>query len=134
MAEIAIPGTPVSEVERKLAGFAIETCDDSPEWLSMMIYGVPGCGKTVLAGSASVVPEMSPVLFIDCEGGTVSLKRRYPKCHRIRVTNPEADGSIVTDWTLIEKIYQALRKGTYSYQTVVIDSVTELGLIAMQDR
>lgn len=129
---MATEGTPVVELVKKLAGFPIETCDEGVEWLNMLVYGKPGEGKTVLAGSATEVEDMSPVLFIDCEGGTVALKNTYPKAHRIRVTQTLDGKNLLVDWKMIEAIYQELRRGKHDYQTVVIDSLSELQRISME--
>lgn len=80
-----------------------------------MLYGEPGIGKTVLAGSADAVAEMRPVLFIDMEGGTESLRHTYPDVEVVRVKN----------WREMQALYNALADSDHGYQTIVIDSLSE---------
>lgn len=80
-----------------------------------LIYGSSGIGKTILAGSASAVPEMSPVIFLDIEGGTLSLRQRYPDVERVRIKSIKE----------LFDTYKALKAGEGNYKTVVLDSITE---------
>lgn len=84
-------------------------------------YGDPGVGKTVLAGSASEVAEMAPVIFVDIEGGTLSLRERYPLVDVVRINN----------WNDMQQVYAELRQMTHGYKTVVLDSLTEIQKFSM---
>ncbi len=86
------------------------------QFIDILIYGDPGAGKTVLAGSADSVPEMRPVLFIDIEGGTLSLRKRSPDVDIVRISN----------WTEMASLYEALLQEDHGYRTVVLDSLTEI--------
>jgi phage nucleotide-binding protein len=86
-----------------------------------MVYGNPGVGKTVLAATASQVPEMSPVLFVDVEGGTLSVASMGLDCDVARVTK----------WRDMQKIYEDLYDRKTRYKTVVIDSLTEVQKFSM---
>lgn len=90
--------------------------------INMLIYGDPGVGKTRLAGSADQVPELRPVLFVDVEGGTLTLRDLFPEVDVVRVTN----------WNELQVIYDELHAGIHSYRTVVIDSLTELQTFNME--
>lgn len=59
---------------------------------------------------------MRPVLFIDIEGGTTSLRHSYPEVHTVRVTT----------WKEMQEVYNALADGEGGYRTVVLDSLTEI--------
>jgi hypothetical protein len=80
------------------------------------VYGKSGLGKTTLAGSADAVPEMRPVLFIDVEGGTESLRHSYPNVSVVRVTS----------WQEMTNLFNVLRRGNSGFNTVVLDSLTEI--------
>ena len=82
----------------------------------MLVYGDSGTGKTTLAGSADEVPEMRPVLFVDIEGGTESLRHSYPNVETVRVQN----------WKQMQDVYNVLHSGEHEYKTVVLDSLTEI--------
>lgn len=81
----------------------------------MLIYGEFGVGKTLLTGQADQVPEMRKVLFIDVEGGMLSLQD-FPSIDVVRVKS----------WDEMQKLYDALYAGGHDYRTVVIDSLTEM--------
>lgn len=105
----------------KLGGLDVMSVVERPQYINMMIYGESGIGKTVLAGSASVVPELGNVVFVDAEGGTLSLNKRYPDVKVVRCTSFDDLG----------KLYQDLAAGKSGFQTVVIDSLTELQKLSM---
>ena len=88
--------------------------------INMLIYGEPGVGKTRLAGSASAVEEMSPVLVWDFEGGTLSLAQDYPDVEVARVTS----------WTAVDKLYGALYNNN-PYKTIILDSLSEIQKFSM---
>ncbi len=104
-----------------LGGLEVTTVSESPEFINMLVYGNPGVGKTVLAGSADAVPELRPVLILDVEGGTFSIRERYPDVDVVRVQT----------WPDMQKVYDALYKMEHEYQTVVLDSLTEIQKFSM---
>lgn len=57
------------------------------DWISMLIYGDFGVGKTYLAGTAAFVPSYQDILYIALEGGEKGLKQlvRDGKKHNINV-------------------------------------------------
>lgn len=90
-------------------------------YVNLLVYGDPGAGKTVLAASADLVPEMRPVLFIDIEGGTFSIRERYPDVRVVRIQK----------WDQMQEVYDALFSGDHEYRTVVCDSLTEIQKFSM---
>ena len=91
--------------------------------LNLLVYGDPGVGKTYLAATAQDNPETSPVLFIDVEGGTTTIRKRKDVDVR-RITK-------IADLIAIHEILVDQNDGYY--KTVVIDSLTELQKVDMRD-
>ena len=98
---------------------------DVPSKLNTLIYGPPGIGKTVLAGTASLHAPTSPVLYIDVEGGSMSMRDFYDK-RNIRIVRPT-----VFDRDM-ESYYTHLASPKNKFRTVVIDSGTEVQKLSMQ--
>jgi phage nucleotide-binding protein len=114
---------PASEAVTPAAvgGVRVSRVQDIELNFNLMVYGNPGVGKTVLAATASQVPEMSPVLFVDVEGGTLSVASMGLDCDVARVTK----------WRDMQKIYEDLYDRKTRYKTVVIDSLTEVQKFSM---
>src|SRR5690606_19997892 len=66
--------------------------------LKMLLYGAYGAGKTVFAGTSQDVSQMRNVLYIDAEGGTLSLQDR-----------DDIDVVRVTNYGQFAKVYEFLR-------------------------
>lgn len=97
--------------------------------LNLLVYGDSGTGKTLLAGRASLVKELCPVLFIDVEGGTHTLSSFDDDTPIDIIPDPEDERPL--RWSDIQKIYNDLYGGKHPYKTVVVDSYTELQKLAM---
>lgn len=82
--------------------------------LVMLIYGLPGVGKTTLAASAQDSEFGRDVAIIDCDGSVKALEDRDDiLVHRLgkyRELTDAADG---------------IRSGAYPFKTVVIDNLSE---------
>ena len=105
----------------RLGGLEVTTVADKLTYINLLLYGDPGVGKTVLAASADAVPEMRPVIFIDVEGGTFSVREKYPDVKVVRVQT----------WNDMQSAYDALYSGDHDYKTVVLDSITEIQKFSM---
>jgi phage nucleotide-binding protein len=98
------------------AGLKIERPDMAAVGkLNMLIYGEAGVGKTWLAGSASRVPTMRNVLYVDAEAGKATLRE-----------HPDVEIVPARRWQSYIDIYNALKAGGHSYRTVVLDSLSEI--------
>jgi phage nucleotide-binding protein len=90
--------------------------------INMLVYGRSSVGKTTLAGSADAVPSMRKVLFVDVEAGTLSLHK----------TDYDVDVVRVTEWNEFDELYAALSAGDHGYQTIILDSLTEIQELCMR--
>jgi hypothetical protein len=107
----------------------------------MMVYGVPGSGKTTLAATTADVPHMRDVLMIDAESGSLSISDRN-----------DLDIIRIANYTQMSKVHEYLRlhcrhrdennldglrqlesrvrgvdvQNPRKYRTVIIDSLTEV--------
>jgi phage nucleotide-binding protein len=90
----------------------ITTVENRLPFIKVLIYGDPGVGKTVFAGSA---PKP---LFLDVEHGTTSLLN-HPELRNTDVIT-------VKNWSDIEEIFWACKNGEVPHETIVIDSISEL--------
>lgn len=71
------PAAPITPVVQPSANnpFIARDLDFASDWLSMLIYGDFGVGKTFLAGTAALVEDYSDVLYVALEGGEKGLKQ-----------------------------------------------------------
>lgn len=106
-----------------MTGIDIGPVKTRAQYFNYMIYGEPGVGKTVLAGSADIVPQMRPLLLIDMEGGTESLRNTYPDVQIARVKS----------WREMQTLYNALYDTDHGFQTVIVDSLSEAQKFNMMD-
>lgn len=111
---------PEPETPAMIGGMQPTTVSEIVFNYNFLVFGDYGIGKTTLAGSSIEVDDLSPVLFLDIEGGALAIKSRYPDVHVLRITEPGE----------LKRIYQDLRKqaakGELKYKTIIVDSVTEL--------
>lgn len=96
---------------------------DQIGFLNLLVFGEPGAGKTYLSGTAQDHPKTSPVLILDVEGGTVTLRER-PDIDVVQVRSIEQ---------IVEIHYKLYQENNGYYKTVVIDSLTELQKLDMSD-
>lgn len=89
-------------------------------YINLLVYGEAGVGKTRLAGSSCVVPEMAPVLLLDFEGGTLSLAGDYGAVRVVRAKS----------WAKVAELMDDLERKN-PYKTVILDSLTEVQKFCM---
>jgi len=100
----------------------VERVSPTIDFLNILLYGDPGVGKTYLCGTAEDHEKTSPVLLIDIEGGTKTIRNRNIDVLSARSLND------------VQKIYNTLVKAEKDmyYQTVILDSLTELQKLDMR--
>jgi len=86
----------------------IKTFKPEDHNIKALIYGGPGTGKTVFAGTAE------NALFLSAEAGLLSIKDLSPEYVEINTMKDLLDA------------YSFLLKGGHKYKTVIIDSITEI--------
>lgn len=92
-------------------------------YLNLLVYGDPGAGKTFLAGTAQDHPKTSPILILDIEGGTTTLRHRQ-----------DIDVIQIRSIQQIVDVYNKLvSENNGYYKTIVVDSLTELQKLDMSD-
>lgn len=106
---------------KTLGGLEVQPVVEVMPYINLLVYGDPGVGKTVLAGSACAVEAMSPVVFIDIEGGTFSLRSLFPQADVLRVPS----------WKGMQSVYNELYDMKHGYKTVVLDSLSEIQKFSM---
>jgi hypothetical protein len=84
------------------------TSEVEAQYLNILIYGPPGCGKTTMAATFP-----NPII-LSAESGLLSIRDR------------NIDFITIADWDGLQEAYRFLRKGDHPYKSVVIDSVTEI--------
>lgn len=105
-------------------GLQIGPSEDAPEdSMRVLIHGLPGSGKTLLA---STIAEQGKTLFVDLVGerGITSFKGA-PYAKNIDLARPK---------TVVEltAIYKALAKGDHDYTAVVLDALSAVQKSAMR--
>lgn len=96
-------------------------------FLNILVYGDAGVGKTQYAGTANDHKATAPVLILDVEGGVATLRKR-PDVMVVRIK------SVVDLMKVYAEIDKALaNKLPDAPQTVVVDSLTELQKLDMND-
>lgn len=106
----------------KLGGLKTRKASDDRSLPSVCIYGGSGTGKTTLAASAIEVPEMNPVLHLNIENGTQSVKDIYPNLEIIDIDH----------FKQLQTVYNELYRGQdftaqtcAGYRTIILDNLTE---------
>lgn len=97
--------------------------------LAAVIHGESGAGKSFFGGTAP-----GPRLVLDAEGGSRFIKsnKRKVKWNPLTEEPPKDDGTwdacfvSVLEWKTLYAAYQWLASGKHDFQSVIIDSLTEV--------
>lgn len=140
--------------------FQIVPITDEFEYLNMIVYGVPGSGKTTLAATAADVDEMADVLMLDIESGRLTIKdnkriknkgridairvnsykqlaevHKFLQAHcRLRdIDTPEAAKKLIVLQSRFTGVPVEKIKEPRRYRTVIIDSLSELDALCIYE-
>ena len=95
---------------------------DVANYVNLLIYGESGVGKTHFCGTAADHELTAPLLLVDCEGGTATLRKR--KNIDVRRAKTLAD---------VQEIHNELFQYNQGwYKTVALDSLTEIQDVDMR--
>lgn len=98
-------------------------------FINMLVYGDPGSGKTVLAGSGDGVDELGRTLFLDAEAGKTSLYEFEPDIDTVLIENIQ-DFQDVYDFLnkhiKLKNIYNGLVNNKNISEKQAFESLAEL--------
>src|SRR4051794_26223814 len=96
------------------------TTPGSTEWINVLIFGDPKVGKTRLVSTAQDHPDTSPLLLLDIEGGTITIRHRKD----IEVVTVRTIAEFQAKLNLLQQAAMGIEE--FPYRTVAIDNMSEL--------
>jgi hypothetical protein len=132
--------------------FQIETSTTKTRWLKTLIYGDFGVGKTYLAGSSAGVEAMRDIIMLNIESGDLTLDVEQPDIpfDAIDYIPAKTFGAVARAYEFLKEhcVYRdandeaklaALQErfgiptseGIRKYNTVIVDSLTEIDAMSM---
>lgn len=105
----------------------------SEEALSILVHGPAGAGKTTFCSTGP-----APRLLIDAERASRFIQQRKIKWDPMREAPPIYDGSWdmavvkTRNWETAQKTLEYLKSGNHPFRTVIIDSISEMQVKAME--
>ncbi len=106
--------------------------------LKVLVYSPPGHGKTTLLGTAVGDPRISPMLLLEFEGGTRSIRSKVRKIELADLgkINPSIDVIDVVQiqqWKDFKIVYEFLDSTPHGYRSLGLDSLSEMNYLNMSE-
>lgn len=95
----------------------------SAQKINALIYAFPGVGKTTFANTANDHPDLAPALFLNLEGGLLSVAHSRPN---------KIDVQSVDHLEQILHLYAQGDSRLTRFRTLILDSATELQSTSLQ--
>jgi len=89
---------------------------------TMMIYSLPGVGKTTLAATAQESEYGRDVIFLDCEGGASAIRDRAD----ITIFRPMA-------FREVREFFDFVAGSKHRFKTIVVDTLSELQKLNLKE-
>lgn len=98
--------------------------------LNILVFGEPGVGKTTLAATAQDHPAMRDVVFLNIEGGLLSVVSRGQPVKAVDISSQESVEEFF--WSLRKDLMESTDGPLAGVKTVVIDSGSELQTLVLE--
>lgn len=123
--------------DKTLEDFGIRSAEEiykeEEAYLRMMVYGVPGAGKTHLLSSAQAVKELTPAILLEFDNKSVNTAvRNNPKIMVLEMAKGVYKNNRVSIYDKIDGVLTVLEKDT-TYSTVIIDPLSALMQLLTQE-
>lgn len=89
--------------------FMARTIEEDYDWQNILVYGDAGTGKTFLAASSVLVPEMQDVLFCSLESGEKSLKEILRLARQMKIDPKRLLVAPITTYKQFSQVFEMLK-------------------------
>lgn len=89
--------------------FVMRNIDEIYDWQNMLFYGDFGSGKTYLAATSILVPDMCDILYVALEGGEKTLKEIVRLCKRNNIDPKRIQVIPVQTYKQFAYVYEFLK-------------------------
>lgn len=82
---VAAPAFDYGNLSHMIPMMGLRPIESVYNWMNALFYAAYGDGKTYLAGTAALVPEMRDILYVSLEGGEKTLRELMKLCKKNNV-------------------------------------------------
>lgn len=123
-----LPEALLTKMIKSKKPFKIYDSQENFKKIKILFYGKSGTGKTVLAGSACVVPDLGSVLGVDMDGGMLAATANG--YNDIDLTKVD---SFTTTEDSYMQVHQYLVSADNEYSAAILDSLTEMQQLVLTE-